>query len=124
LGEIELELPWPPSVNHYYGRHGNRTFIAKRGVEYREIVNSIFKRKYPDMEPIDSLVKLRCLFFSPDKRKRDLGNLDKCLLDALTKAGVWEDDYLVDDQRFRRARHEDGSLYVVKDGFVYVKIIF
>ena len=76
------------------------------------------------MEPIDSLVRLLCLFFSPDKRKRDLGNLDKCLLDALTKAGVWEHDYLVDDQRFRRARHEDGSLYVVKDGFVYVKIIF
>ena len=74
------------------------------------------------MKPIDSLVKLHCLFFPPDNRKRDLGNLDKCLLDALTKAGVWTDDSLVDDQRFRRARNEDGSLHVVNDGLVIVEI--
>lgn len=34
-------------------------------------------------------------FFVPDRRKRDLDNLFKALLDALTHAGVWKDDSLV-----------------------------
>jgi len=33
--------------------------------------------------------------FPPDRRRRDLDNILKASLDALVKAGVVEDDYLV-----------------------------
>jgi crossover junction endodeoxyribonuclease RusA len=39
----------------------------------------------------------------PDKRKRDLDNILKSLLDALTYAGIWEDDSQIDDLRIYRA---------------------
>jgi len=34
--------------------------------------------------------------FPPDRRRRDLDNLQKPLLDALEKAGIYEDDSLID----------------------------
>ncbi len=35
---IELELPFPPSVNHYYRRVGPRTLISREGRRFRERV--------------------------------------------------------------------------------------
>ncbi|NBW20709.1 MAG: RusA family crossover junction endodeoxyribonuclease [Caulobacteraceae bacterium] len=41
--------------------------------------------------------------FPPDRRKRDLDNILKSLLDALTHAGVWEDDSQIEDLRIYRS---------------------
>ena len=41
--------------------------------------------------PIDVLVNL----LPPDKRRRDIENTAKCLLDSLTHAGLWLDDYQI-----------------------------
>jgi crossover junction endodeoxyribonuclease RusA len=38
----------------------------------------------------------------PDKRKRDLDNLFKAVLDSLTHAGVWADDSQIDALRIVR----------------------
>ncbi|MBI2930977.1 MAG: hypothetical protein HYY16_04950, partial [Planctomycetes bacterium] len=35
---IELELPFPPSVNHYYRHVGPRTLISREGRRFREEV--------------------------------------------------------------------------------------
>lgn len=51
----------------------------------------------------------------PDRRVRDLGNLDKCLGDALQHAGIIENDGLIDDLRFVR-------MPVVKGGMLRVFI--
>jgi crossover junction endodeoxyribonuclease RusA len=32
------------------------------------------------------------LLFPPDARRRDIDNYNKALFDALTHAGIWEDD--------------------------------
>nr|DAH86622.1 MAG TPA: endodeoxyribonuclease RUS [Caudoviricetes sp.] len=37
----EFELPWPPSVNHYYRHVGPRVLISRDGRKYREIVAGI-----------------------------------------------------------------------------------
>ena len=34
----EFELPWPPSVNHYYRHVGHRVLISRDGRHYRENV--------------------------------------------------------------------------------------
>ncbi|ENF90440.1 RusA family crossover junction endodeoxyribonuclease [Escherichia coli] len=44
-------------------------------------------------------VKIRIECHMPDRRRRDLDNLQKAAFDALTKAGFWLDDVQVVDYR-------------------------
>ena len=52
---------------------------------------------------IQSKVALKIKLEPPDKRKRDIDNCCKALLDALTYSGVWIDDSQVDDLHIYRA---------------------
>ena len=58
----------------------------------------------------------------PDRRKRDLDNLHKGILDGLTHAGVWKDDSQIDDLRIYRCRAATGELVIEKPGRVVVTI--
>lgn len=51
----------------------------------------------------------------PDRRIRDLDNIKKALLDSLTHAGVYKDDFQIDDLRVVRRE-------VVKGGYVIVHV--
>lgn len=92
---MKLSLPYPPSVNRYYrsvvmGR-AVRVLVSKQGREYRAVVGqhkiaSGVKDKISG--PVDMTVRL----VPPDRRKRDIDNPLKALLDALTHSGVWSDD--------------------------------
>lgn len=44
-------------------------------------------------------LKMRIECHMPDRRRRDLDNLQKAAFDALTKAGFWMDDCQVIDYR-------------------------
>lgn len=94
-----LALPFPPSVNHYW-RHraigrGVQTYISPQGQAFRKEVSAIVqqgKHDYGIATPVAVAVTLH----PPNKVRRDLDNYGgKALLDALTHAGVWQDDRLV-----------------------------
>lgn len=63
----------------------------------------------------DAPVSLDILVFPPDKRKRDIDNVLKPILDSLAKAGVYDDDSQVHCIRICRAEQ-------VKDGKVEITI--
>lgn len=47
----------------------------------------------PELEkPIDKPVNLKCTFIVPDRRKRDLTNLENAIADILVKYQILEDD--------------------------------
>jgi len=50
----------------------------------------------------------------PDRRRRDLDNLLKSLLDAITHAGIWDDDSQVKHLEIREFGREppDGRIFV------------
>jgi crossover junction endodeoxyribonuclease RusA len=91
-------LPVPPSINGYYGHiaKGNRVikYIKKEGKEYRKFVIHWCIRNKMQLRanlPLQMDIK----YYFKDKRKRDLDNPLKSLLDALTHAEVYEDDDLI-----------------------------
>jgi crossover junction endodeoxyribonuclease RusA len=92
-----LSLPWPPSVNHYWIRQRQGFRVSDEGQAFRFAVSSIHRRGHVIIDPVRVLLE----FTQPDRRRRDLDNLAKCVLDALTKASVWMDDSQVHDLRMR-----------------------
>lgn len=96
---IELSLPYPPTINTYWRRVGARTLISKRGRQYRAEVGAIAKN---GSQRLTGRLRVHIEVSPPDKRKRDIDNLPKALLDALTHAGVWVDDSQIDDLRIMR----------------------
>ena len=51
--------------------------------------------------PIPGPVQVEYHFRRPDKRRRDLGNMEKATSDILVSLGVIEDDSLIHDLRMR-----------------------
>jgi crossover junction endodeoxyribonuclease RusA len=117
---IEVTLPWPPSINHYFGYAGGRVYLKQKGRDYRKAVQEQIELQLDDLKTITEPCKVKIEAWMPDRRIRDIDNICKALLDALTKAGVWEDDTLIDDLRIYRARDESGNLLI--GGMVKVKI--
>jgi crossover junction endodeoxyribonuclease RusA len=75
---ITLKLPYPPSVNHYWGQVGSRKFLGKKGKEFREAVFlcCLNARK----GTLKGRLKVQVYLYPPDKRKRDIDNILKgCL---------------------------------------------
>lgn len=95
---MKLTLPFPPSVNTYWrapnsGPLKGRHLISAKGRAYQSaacaaIVDQL--RRLP--KPSNSPAAVEILLFPPDARRRDIDNYIKALFDALTHAGVWEDD--------------------------------
>jgi len=103
------ELPYPPSVNHYWRRVGNRTLISKKGREYRRAVNAHLTIYGFKDHPLAGRISASFTAFPPDRRKRDLDNLLKALLDALEHAGVYRDDSQIDSLTIERGEVVQGG---------------
>jgi len=106
-----IQLPWPPSVNHYWRRHGNRYFVSKEGQTYREEVFYLC-HKYKGLYGAKSRLSVVIEAFPPDKRRRDLDNILKSLLDSLQHAGVYEDDSQIDYLAIKRNPSLEGKIIV------------
>jgi crossover junction endodeoxyribonuclease RusA len=92
---VTYELPYPPSLNHYWRHVGAKVLISAAGRAYRESVAvALISQKARAVPPCRLCVELDV--HPPDRRVRDLDNLLKGLLDAITHAGVWGDDSLID----------------------------
>lgn len=118
---IRLVLPYPPSLNTYWRNlPGSRVVISAEGRQYRAKVladvaaHRARNRDMPAMlrQPVAVTVRVH----APDRRVRDLDNLPKAVLDALTHARVWEDDSLVDELHlYRCAPMKGGSIAIAID---------
>jgi crossover junction endodeoxyribonuclease RusA len=82
--------------------------------EFRSKVAESINEQAPGLK-LDYPLFMEVYLFMPDKRKRDVDNYMKGLLDSLTEAGLWEDDSLVDQLHIYR-----GEL--VKGGLVRIEI--
>lgn len=112
---LNLTLPYPPSVNTYWGFKGSQRFLTKRARDFKAQVEAAFiLSEHPGLG--DSRINLIVMLHAPDKRVRDIDNIAKPLLDALTQAGVFQDDGQVDRLLIiRREPKKGGECRVVID---------
>ena len=106
---FEVTLPWPPTINTYWrhkvvGRLAT-VYVSGVGKIYRKAVNNLVMEAAMVQRYLKQAGPLRVVIeaFPPDRRKRDLDNILKSLLDSLTHAGVWEDDSQIEDLRIYKA---------------------
>jgi crossover junction endodeoxyribonuclease RusA len=85
----------PPSINHLYQR-GERSVHLKPEVRTARDAMGWEARAQYRGEPLDGPLAVEVLFFWPDKRKHDIDNGLKFLLDALTDIIWWDDGQISD----------------------------
>ena len=104
----EFTLPWPPSINHYYGerrrvkcavcRQFNKVpprFLTKKAKEFRRNVELML---YDEPGFRDAKLAMRIDWYPP----RNVGDIDnnlKPLLDALEHAKMFDNDRQIKDIR-------------------------
>lgn len=92
---IELILPWPPSANNYIrhaGRFHYKTPAAKAFI--KGVADEVLMKR--SARRLTSRLNVAIDLHQPDKRKVDIDNRIKPLLDALQAASVYLDDEQID----------------------------
>lgn len=116
--ELYLVLRWPPSVNACWGTNKFGGFYLKKGAkDYRADVVAMLRelKELDNFLPMEGDRYMEMILHPPDKRKRDLDNVNKAVWDSLQHAGVYKDDY---DTSFLTSDRREP----IKPGFVLVKI--
>lgn len=90
---MNLLLPYPDSLNRHWRYDRGIVHISRTGQEYRDKVITLCRTER--VPKIGTSVSVELWIAPPDKKKRDIDNLTKAVLDALTHAGVWKDDSIV-----------------------------
>jgi crossover junction endodeoxyribonuclease RusA len=112
---VTLALPWAPSVNHYWRRVGNRTLLSKAGRAYKTAVyGCVLEQLGLVRTPMRGAVCISLALHPPDRRCRDIDNVIKATLDAITTAGVWEDDSQVVELHARMLAPTKGGACLVE----------
>lgn len=83
-----LTIPYPPSVNRVWRQYKGRTILSALGRQFRQDVAAIVG----SVEPMSGELEVVMELYPRDKRVRDIDNPIKAAFDALTHAGVWNDD--------------------------------
>jgi len=113
--DLELWISWPPSVNNYYSHTRYGVHLSAGGRKYRDAISRDLGKQLGGRRLKEGSLSMLVVLFPPDRRKRDLDNHMKGLLDSLQAAGLIIDDEWIDELRIVRGE-------VVKGGSAYVKI--
>ena len=105
-------LPYPPSVNNYWHASGKRRYISPAGKKFTEEVDVIVKQSgYKSFG--DKSLGISVMIHPRSKRRFDLDNTLKAILDALMKANVYDDDSQFEYIEIARGEAKDGGAAVV-----------
>ena len=96
-------------MNHYYTVARGRKILSPRGRNYKkeagwEVVAQSQHEKY-----LEGDVSVFIRAYPPDKRKRDLDNILKPILDVLQDCDVIADDSQISDLRIQRFNPRKGG---------------
>lgn len=88
---MSFTLPYPPSINNYYGRWGKKVYVKDHVKVYKTIVLYTIKPKITVVYG-DAFVRVDLDIYPPDHRWRDIDNLFKCTFDVIQMLGIVNND--------------------------------
>lgn len=107
-------IPFPPTVNHIWKASGKRRYLSAEYLRFIDLVGWELKRVRAKSFG-DARLGVTMLVNPPDKRRRDIDNVLKAVLDSLARAGLMTDDCQIDQIAVRRGN-------VIKDGQCIVNV--
>lgn len=117
---FDILLPYPPSLNTGWRCVAGIIKLAKRQRLFRKAVAGRVRELLADKDTPYRVMGLRkcavdITVYPPTKRRYDLDNLAKPILDALMHAGVMEDDSQVQFLELRKGEVDKptGSCFVI-----------
>jgi len=106
----EMTLPMPPSNNRYYRHARGRTYLSDEGKAYKKAVATIlFNSRHHEF----TSVRVEIDIHAKNNVRRDLDNFPKGIFDALTFAGAWKDDSIVDEMEIIRSYNDKNNPHIV-----------
>ena len=97
---INVRLHWPPTVNTYYTVARGRKVLSTRGRHFKKNgAADLLEQNAP--RDLMSRLEVNIDAYPPDRRKRDLDNIVKPLLDCLQDYGMFDDEQ-IDILKIRR----------------------
>ena len=113
--EARGTMPWPPSANQIYRATNGRVIKSKK---YRAWIQHATAHLLAEgIEKVPPPYQVEITLIPPDKRRFDIDNRLKSVLDILQKSDILEDDCFIDDLRVVRGQPDrEGSHahYVVR----------
>ena len=114
MAEYEFELPFPPSTNSMYRVYRGRSILSKQCREYTKKVCALMNEMRLTNEQIDNRLRVTLELNAPTRRKYDIDNRVKALMDALQKSGFIVDDEQVDSLHIERGVIVSGGRVTVR----------
>jgi len=84
-------LPWPPSTNRLWRQGRGRVHLDPKARTWREEAQWALRLRWGRQEPLEGPVQVHLVAVPPDRRKRDLDNVAKSVLDALNGLVIGDD---------------------------------
>lgn len=110
---MDLVLPFPPSLNAYYGHARNHEYIRKAGLMYRVAVYRAVKEQVGDFKFTDPVAVFATLHYATKLATWDLDNYQKALFDALTLCNFWSDDSQIHELHLYKGNVVSGGRVVL-----------
>jgi crossover junction endodeoxyribonuclease RusA len=96
--------------------HGHRRYVSKAGKEFKLAVQDyVIENCVPKLG--EKRLEMQVTLYPKDRRKQDIDNRIKALWDALTDAGVFDDDEQIDVLIVQRGeiRKGGGCLVMIEE---------
>lgn len=110
MADLTLQLPFPPSVNSVWRCMHSRNILSQKGRDYRAFVIALMEGTMADVRKFENRLRVDIVLHPPTRRKYDIDNFHKALLDALTHAGIWEDDEQIFQMYVEKGEVMEGGL--------------
>ena len=109
---LTFVLPFPPSTNNAYANVRGRRVKSKAARAYALEVRQAVAEQFPAHERFefsDRRLRVNITAHEPDRRRRDIANVEKLATDAVMKQ-LGTDDRYIDDLRITRGmRSRNGG---------------